>query len=124
MYVVGTLSGCEERIGAKDLAVGGDDQGVVGGEFVADLGDMGRLSQGKVVRVGKSGDRSSYCLASPAFARVWLRDHQSYLVGRGEKALQDCRREVRGACESYPQDVPSALLCQQALPPLAHGGLA
>jgi hypothetical protein len=45
-------------------------------------------------------------------------------VGRGDQAPQDGRREVWGTCEGNPQGVLSALLGEQVLPPLAHGGLA
>ena len=124
MDVPGAFGGSVEGFGTQDLSVGGDDQGVVVGEFVADFGDAGRLAQEEVVGVGEFGDWGSLGSTSPALSRVWLRDHESHLVGRGDQTLQDGRREVWGTCEGNPQGVLSALLGEQVLPPLAHGGLA
>src|SRR5215210_7554597 len=124
MDVPGTHAWGVEGIGTKDLAVGGDDQCVVTGELVAEFGDPGRLKQGEVVRECEFGD-GGYCRpASSTTTRVGLRDNELYLVGGGEQAFQDGRREDRGTCEGYLQGVPSALLGEQVLPPLAHGGLA
>ncbi len=94
------------------------------GEFVADLGDALRLAQEEVVGMGEFGDGGTFGPTSPAFSRVWLGDHEPHLVGRGDQTLQDGRREVWSACEGNIQGVLSALLGEQALPPLAHGCLA
>src|SRR5215210_591127 len=124
MDVPGTHAWGVEGIGTKDLAVGGDDQCVVTGELGAEFGDPGRFKQGEVVRECEFGD-GGYCRpASSTTTRVGLRDNELYLVGGGEQAFQDGRREDRGTCEGYLQGVPSALLGEQVLPPLAHGGLA
>jgi hypothetical protein len=122
--VPGAFGGSVEGFGTQDLSVGGDDQGVVIGEFVADSGDAGRLTQEEVVGVGEFGDGGSLGPTSPAFSRVWLGDHEPHLVGRGDQTPQDGRREVRGTSEGYLQGVLSALLGEQVLPPLAHGDLA
>jgi hypothetical protein len=122
--VPGAFGGGVEGFGMQDLSVGGDDQGVVVGEFVTDLGDALRLAQEEVVGMGEFGDGGSLGLASPAFSSVWLRDHEPRLVGRGDQTLQDGRREVWGTCKGNLQRVLSALLGEQALPPLAHGCLA
>jgi hypothetical protein len=73
--VPGAFGGGVEGFGTKDLSVGGDDQGVVIGEFVADLGDAVRLAQEKVVRIGEFGYGGSLGPTSPALSRVWLGDH-------------------------------------------------
>jgi hypothetical protein len=122
--VPGALGGSVEGFGMQDLSVGGDDQGFVIGEFVADFGDAVRLAQEEVVGVGEFCDGGSLGPTSPAFSRVWLGDHEPYHVGRGDQTLQDGRREVWGTCEGDLQGVLSALLGEQLLPPLAHGGLA
>jgi hypothetical protein len=74
--------------------------------------------------MGEFGDGGSLGPTSPAFSRVWLRDHEPHLVGRGDQTPQDGRREVWCTCEGDLQGVLSALLGEQVLPPLAHGGLA
>jgi hypothetical protein len=122
--VPGALGGGVEGIGAKYLAEGGDDQGVVMGELVADLGDPGRLTQGEVIGVGELGDGCAGRAAPPAFPGIRLRDDEPHFVGRGDQTSQDLRREDRGTCEGYLQGDLSALLGEQVLPPLAHGGLA
>ena len=124
MDVPGAFGGSVESFGTQDLSVGGDDQGVVMGEFVADLGDAVRLAQEEVVGVGEFGDGGCRGLSPPAFSTVWLGDHEPHLVGRGDQSPQDGRREVWGTCEGNLQGVLSALLGEQVLPPLAHGGLA
>ena len=123
MDVPGAQCGGVEGIGTQDLAVGGDEKGVVKGEFVADFGDFGRLTEGEVVRSGEFCDRGAGGFASPTLPGIKLRDHQPDFVRRGDQTCQDSRREVWGACESYLQGVLSAL-GEQALAPLAHGGLA
>ncbi len=124
MNVPGAFGGSVEGFGTQDLSVGGDDQGVVMGEFVADFGDAGRLTQEEVVGVGEFGDGGTFGPTSPAFSRVWLGDHEPHLVRRGDQTPQDGRREIRGPCEGNLQGVLSALPGEQVLPPLAHGCLA
>ena len=85
MDVPGTFGGSVESFGMQDLSVGGDDQDVVIGEFIADLGDSSRLAQEEVVGKGEFGDGSSLGPASPAFSRIWLGDHEPHLVGRGDQ---------------------------------------
>ena len=124
MDVPGAFGGSVESIGTKDLAVGGDDQRVVVGELVAEFGDPGRLTKGEIVREGEFGD-GGYCRpASSTPTRVGLRDNEPYLVGGGEQACQDGRRELGGTCEGYLRGDLSALLGEEVLPPLAHGRLA
>jgi hypothetical protein len=122
--VPGAFGGSVEGFGMQDLSVGGDDQGFVIGEFVADFRDAGWLAQEEVVGVGEFGDWGSLGSTSPALSRIWLRDHEPHLVGRGDQTLQDGCREVWGTCEGDLQGILSALLGEQLLPPLAHGGLA
>ena len=124
MDVPGAFGGSVEGFGMQDLSVGGDDQSIVIGEFVADLGDAVRLAQEEVVGVGEFGDGGCPGPSPPALSTVWLGDHEPHLVGRGDQSPQDGRREVWGTCEGNPQGVLSALLGEQVLPPLAHGGLA
>ena len=124
MDVPGALGGGVEGIGAKDLAVGGDDQGVVMGELVADFGDCGRLTQGEAIGVCELGNGCAGHAAPPAFPEIRLRDDEPHFVGGGDQASQDLRCDDRGTCEGYLQGYLSALLGEQVLPPLAHGGLA
>ncbi len=74
--------------------------------------------------MGVFGDWGSLGSASPTLSRVWLRDHEPHLVGRGDQTLQDGRREVWGTCEGDLQGVVSVVLGEQVLPPFAHGCLA
>jgi hypothetical protein len=122
--VPGAFGGSVEGFGTQDLPVGGDDQDVVIGEFVTDLGDGVRLAQDEAVGMGELGDWGSLDPASPALSRVWLRDHEPHLVGRGDQTPQDGRREVWGTCEGDLQGVLSVVLGEQVLPPFAHGCLA
>ena len=73
---------------------------------------------------GEFGDGGSLGLASPALSGVGLGDHEPHLVGGGDQAPKDGRRELWGTGEGNLQGVLSALLGEQLLPPLAHGGLA
>ena len=124
MDVPGAFGGGVEGIGTQDLPVGGDDQGLVMGEFVADIGDAGRLTQEEVVGVGEFGDGGRAGPSPPALSTVWLGDHEPHLVGRGDQTPQDGRREVWGTCEGDLQGVLSVVLGEQVLPPLAHGCFA
>ena len=124
MDVPGAFGGSVEGFGMQDLSVGGDDQGVVFGEFVADLGDAARLAKEEVMGIGEFGDGGSLGSTSPAFSRVWLGDHEPHLVGRGDQTLKDGCREVWGTCEGNLQGVLSALLGEQVLPPFTQGSLA
>jgi hypothetical protein len=74
--------------------------------------------------MGEFGDGGSLGPTSPTLSGVWLGDHEPHFVGRGDQTLKDGCREVWGTCEGNLQGVLSALLGEQALPPLAHGGLA
>jgi hypothetical protein len=76
------------------------------------------------VGVGEFGDGGCPGPSPPALSTVWLGDHEPHLVGRGDQSPQNGRCEVGGSCEGNPQGVLSALLGEQVLPPLAHGGLA
>src|SRR5215210_8599049 len=122
MNVPSAQGGGVEGIGTQDLAVGGDYQGVVMVELVADFGDIGRLTQGQAVGVCEFRDGGFRRPTSPTLPGIRLRDYESHLVGGGDQAFQDGRCEVGGTREGYLQG--SALLGEQALPPLAHGGLA
>ena len=73
---------------------------------------------------GELGDGGCYRFASSTFPGIGLGDHEPHLVGGGDQAAQDGRREVGGTGEGYLQGDLSALLGEQALPPLAQGGLA
>src|SRR5215218_2314143 len=74
--------------------------------------------------MGEFGDWGSLGPASTAISRVWLRDPETHLVGRGDQTPQDGRREVWGTCEGDLQGVLSVVLGEQVLPRFAHGCLA
>lgn len=116
MDVPGAFGGGVEGIGTQDLPVGGDDQGRVMGEFVADIGDAGRLTQEEVVGLGEFGDGRPGRSSSPTLTRVWLGDHERHLVGRGDQTPQDGRREMWGTCEGYLQRVPVSLAGRAGAP--------
>ena len=124
MDVPGSHGGGVEGIGTQDLTVGGDDQGVVMGEFVADIGDAGRLTQEEFVGSGEFGDGCWGRPAAPAPTGGWLGDHEPHLVGRRDQTPQDGGREEWGTSEGNVQGALSALLGEQVLSPLTHGRFA
>jgi hypothetical protein len=111
--VPGALSSGVEGVGAKYLAIGGDDQGIVLAQFVVDFEDPGRLAKRKVV---------SSCV--PCLS--WDPAAKSRAPHRGERrsTLQARSPRSQGYQRRLSSRWSSALLGEHSLPPLAHGGPA
>ena len=88
-----------EGIGEQDLSVCCYDQGVVVGDFICGLYDMGWLAQAQACGARELGNRSGLMLAAPAPAGVGLGDHEPDVVGRGDQAAEDGGGEIGCAGE-------------------------
>jgi hypothetical protein len=80
VHVPGAKWCCVEGVGAQDLTVSRDDEGVVSGDLVGNLPNAGRLAQREICRDGELGHGGPGESSSPAAPAVWLGDHKPYLV--------------------------------------------
>ena len=103
MDVPGSVPCGVEGVWAQDLAVGGDDEGVVRGYLPGHLGHAGGLAQGEVKGAGELRHGCRLRTAAPTFPGVGLGDDEAHLVDGGDEAAQDCGGEVGSACEGYLQ---------------------
>jgi hypothetical protein len=99
VHVPGAKRSRIEGVGAQDLTVRRDDEGVLGRDLVRDLADTGRLAQREARGEREFGDWSRRELSSPAAPAVGLGDHEPHLVLRIYEAAQDGGGEGRGAGE-------------------------
>ena len=80
MHVPGAKRGCVEAVGAQDLTVSCNDEGVMSGDLVRNLPDAERLAQREICRDGELGHGGRRESSSPAAPASWLRDNKPYLV--------------------------------------------
>ena len=106
MDVPGPLLGRVEGIGAKDLAVGGDDEGVVARDLVGYLRYAYGLAQRKLqgAREPRHGRRHLFAASAPA--GVGLGDDEAHVVVGGSEPAQDGGGQVGCASEGYVQGTP------------------
>lgn len=97
--VPGTKRCCVEGVGAQDLAVGRDHEGVVGRDLPCNLTDTGRLTQREVCVQREFGDGGFEEFTPASLRAVGLGDHEPDLVIRGDQAAQDGSGEGRGSSE-------------------------